>query len=177
VGEFLDQENFIRALISDLDMYNLQWESSYTTYFNNILEVHGSSIGELYLPPDKCFHPKGDLDLVENQDEESHKASSATATPRALDHMNMINTLSSIDSAANTFKTNSFFMFVIISMIVIFVAYFTGNNLINAMISQANLGATLPEGDCKLATDLFLFKRVSWEPFMSILRILAIQTA
>lgn len=115
-------------------MYNLKWESSYTTYFNNILEVYGSSIGELYLPPDKRFHPKGDLDLVETQDEESHKASSsAIATTPALDDMkmNMINTLSSIDSAADTFKTDYFFMFVMTSMIVIFVAYFTGNNLIN----------------------------------------------
>jgi hypothetical protein len=147
-GAFLDQETFIRALTSDLDMYNLKWESSYTTYFNDILEVYGSSIGELYLPPDKRFRPEGDLDLVENKDEESHKASSATAITADLDHMKMINNLSSIDSAADTFKTNSFFTFVMISMIVMFVAYFAGNDLINDMIPCDDFSS---EFGCKVA--------------------------
>jgi hypothetical protein len=148
-GVFLDQDTFIRALTSDLDMYNLEWESSYSTYFNDILEVCGSSIGELHLPPDKRLHPKDDLNLAENQDEESHKASSATATTPALDHMTMINTLSSIDSGADTFKTNSFFTFVMVSMIVMFVAYFNaGTNSSNDTIPCDDFSS---EFGCKVA--------------------------
>jgi hypothetical protein len=103
---FLDQAAFILALTSDLSQYDVSCESTKTTHFDDVIKMTGDHVYG------KAPVKEGVLeDLEVSRDDLSCAA------------LIRVDTLPTIDLTADTFKSQTFFVLLLVLLIVMYFAY------------------------------------------------------
>ena len=127
----LDMATLVRALSSDLEAYNTQWETSKTTHSDDFLGLVDGGIGSLLKGVDcqKCMVKHGRTVAIPADMEESQEESTNTVLLKRLSDNE---TLSVLDLAADTFNSHFYFVLLFLSMILIYLSFDKGvNNYIN----------------------------------------------
>ena len=120
----LDVPTLIKALASDIDAYNTQWETSKTTHSDDFLQLLDGGIGSLLKGVDcqKCVTTHGRTVEIPTTTDENNE-SNCNRKPVLLKRLPDQQTLSLLDLTADTFVSEFYFVLLFLSLILIYLSF------------------------------------------------------
>ncbi|KAL3906318.1 MAG: hypothetical protein SGILL_009316, partial [Bacillariaceae sp.] len=148
-GVEFNGQTLLKALTSDVQRYNLEWQTTVSSHFQD-------AMGTLQRKND--FGCKGTRNVEEevqglrdiiSSDEE--KPQLETPNDASLDgHFSFIYTAPSIDYCAETFRSQTFYVTIWLSLVTVYAAYFSGDT-VNESYVRIDCEAWEAEGSARVA--------------------------
>lgn len=141
-GVELNPETMLKALTSDVQLYNLEWENSVSTHFRD-------AMGSLQKKNDFGCRGKEDIEgeddevedtkevavtVHDSEEESKRKSTMETETDEENKPFSFVYTAPSIDYCAESYRSQVFFICIWLSLVAVYTAYFSGDTVNDAYL-------------------------------------------
>ncbi|KAL3908061.1 MAG: hypothetical protein SGILL_008627, partial [Bacillariaceae sp.] len=132
-GEEFNAQKLLRALTSDVQLYNLEWADIVSTHFRDAMGAveKKNDFGVSGMITSTTRKERQDVTECPSSDEEKQQEEQPTSNSSGGQRYSFIYTAPSIDYCAESFRSQTFYICIWLSLVTVYAAYFSGDTLNN----------------------------------------------